>query len=166
MKICPTCQRTSPDDNQKNCAYDGTPLSGPYYPPPGQYQPQQTYQPQQAYQPQQYGAPPPAQYPTQPAPGYTPLAGWQGAPPPAYQAGFSEYVPCPQCRTPDPDKVGFTWWGGLIGPRLLKHVRCKTCGTTYNGKTGRSNTKGIVIYSLVLFGIGLAIVLIVIMANS
>jgi uncharacterized protein (DUF983 family) len=66
---------------------------------------------------------------------------------------------------PDPEKVGFTWWGGMLGPRMLSHVKCKSCGTTYNGKTGQSNTTGIVIYSVVLFVIGIVVVLIVTLAR-
>ncbi|MDT4965855.1 MAG: hypothetical protein QOJ64_592 [Acidobacteriota bacterium] len=163
MKTCPSCQRTYPDDNQSNCAYDGSQLSAPYYPPPGQYQQQQYAPPPGQYQQAQYGQPPGAN-PMAPPPGYPP-PGWQGAPPPAYQAGASPYVACPQCRTPDPEKVGFTWWGGMIGPRLLSHVKCRSCGNAYNGKTGNSNTTGIVVYSLILFGIGLAIVLVFVMAR-
>ena len=44
----------------------------------------------------------------------------------------------------------FTWWGGVIGPRILTHVKCRGCGHAYNGKTGRENTTGIVIYSAVV----------------
>jgi hypothetical protein len=158
MRICPTCQRTYPDDNQNNCAYDGMQLSAPYYPQPGQYQPQP------------YGTPPgvnPMMPTPPPPPGYPPQGGWQGYPPsPAYQqGGASPYAPCPQCRRPDPEKVGFTWWGGMIGPRMLSHVKCRSCGTAYNGKTGQSNTTGIVIYSVVLFVIGLVIVLVVTLAR-
>ena len=168
MRSCPVCQRTYPDDNQAVCQYDGAQLSQPFYAPPPPYQqqqygappppPQGAYPmppPQQAYgaPPQQYGAPPPA--------------GWQqgGYPPPAYAAapmGAGQYRPCPKCQRPDPEKVGFTWWGGLIGPRMLSHVKCRWCGAQYNGKTGQSNTTGIIIYSLVLFGIALVIFLIAI----
>ena len=152
MRICPNCQRTYPDDNQNNCAFDGAQLSAPYYPQPAQYQ-------------QPYGQPPgvnPMTLPP-PPPGYPPQGGWQqnypqSYPPPAYQGGGSSaYAPCPQCRRPDPQKVSFTWWGGMIGPRMLSHVKCQSCGTAYNGKTGQSNTTGIVIYTVVLFIIGIAI---------
>jgi hypothetical protein len=46
--------------------------------------------------------------------------------------------------------VKFTWWGGVLGPKLLKHVKCQTCGYAFNGKTGKDNTKGIVIYFAVI----------------
>jgi hypothetical protein len=46
-------------------------------------------------------------------------------------------------------KVNCTWWGGVIGPRILNHVKCNQCGQTFNSKTGRSNTTGIIVYSVV-----------------
>ena len=46
--------------------------------------------------------------------------------------------------------MSFTWWGGLIGPRILTHVKCPRCGHAYNGKSGKDNTTGIVIYSCVV----------------
>ena len=62
---------------------------------------------------------------------------------------MSDYKPCPKCAATNAAKVGFTWWGGALGPSLLTHVKCPSCGTTYNGKTGQPNTAGIVIYSVV-----------------
>jgi hypothetical protein len=137
-----------------------------YTPPPGS-QPApmpQNYPPQQGYpgQPQNYpqqGASwqqnyPPTGYPPQ---NYPPQAAWQAA-----GAGMGEYMPCPRCSRPDPEKVNFTWWGGMIGPRLLKHVKCGGCGLAYNGKSGQSNTTNIVIYSVVLGVIALVIGLLVI----
>jgi hypothetical protein len=59
------------------------------------------------------------------------------------------YKRCPECGCRDAKKVGFTWWGGLLGPSLLTHVECLDCGTCFNGKTGRSNTTGIIIYTIV-----------------
>jgi Zn ribbon nucleic-acid-binding protein len=66
---------------------------------------------------------------------------------------MSQYVPCPKCATPDPQQVKFTWWGGVLGPKLLSHVKCVRCGNAYNGKSGQSNTQGIIIYSLAAVGI-------------
>lgn len=61
-----------------------------------------------------------------------------------------EYAPCPKCSSTSATPVNYTWWGGLLGPKLLTHVKCDACGNAYNGKTGESNTRGIVIYSIVL----------------
>jgi hypothetical protein len=66
---------------------------------------------------------------------------------------MSQYVPCPKCATPDPQQVKFTWWGGMLGPKLLSHVKCVRCGNAYNGKSGKSNMQGIMIYSLVAIAI-------------
>lgn len=63
------------------------------------------------------------------------------------------YAPCPNCGQTNAAPVGYTWWGGVIGPKMLSHVKCQNCNTQYNGKTGKSNTQGIVIYSIVLFAL-------------
>jgi hypothetical protein len=51
-------------------------------------------------------------------------------------------------------RIGFTWWGGVLGPWMLTHVRCNKCGTCYNGHTGKSNDTAIVIYVVVGAAIG------------
>src|SRR5215475_2183694 len=66
-------------------------------------------------------------------------------------------VPCPQCQSQRIEKVSYTLWGGMIGPRLLNHVKCLDCKTTFNGKTGQSNARAIGIYLLVTFIIVFAI---------
>lgn len=58
-------------------------------------------------------------------------------------------LPCPKCKGPPVSKVGFTWWGGALGPKLFSVVRCGGCKTQYNGKTGTSLTKTIIVYQLV-----------------
>lgn len=55
-------------------------------------------------------------------------------------------APCPRCGGAMSKPVGYTWWGGLVGPKLLHHVECERCGTAFNGRTGRPNTLGIAIY--------------------
>lgn len=58
---------------------------------------------------------------------------------------------CPHCQQPAPaHPVGFTWWGGVLGPKILNHVTCAACGRGYNGKTGQPNTTGIIVYSVVV----------------
>ncbi|MEO8648743.1 MAG: hypothetical protein ABI539_06220 [Acidobacteriota bacterium] len=70
---------------------------------------------------------------------------------------IDQYQPCPRCGAGNAQKLSFTWWGGLLGPKLLTHVKCGNCAHKFNGKTGKDNTTGIVIYSvvvgLVVFGI-------------
>jgi hypothetical protein len=61
-----------------------------------------------------------------------------------------DYKPCPNCSSARAKKVGFTWWGGILGPSLLTHVKCADCGTAYNGKTGASNTGAIIAYTVVV----------------
>lgn len=155
MKQCPACQRTYPDDTMSHCMHDGTQLVSAQANPQS-WPPQQ---PQAAQMPPNY-PPPPAGY--APYPNYPPYPGQNyPSPPPGYAAaaGTGEYVACPRCQRPDPEKVKFTWWGGVIGPKMLSHVKCQTCGLAYNGKSGQSNTTGIVIYSIIVFiiffGIGI-----------
>ena len=72
---------------------------------------------------------------------------------------MTEYKPCPKCSSSRAKRISFTWWGGVLGPRMFTHVQCEDCGAAYNGKTGKSNTTAIIIYSIVVGGlaVGLAI---------
>ena len=71
------------------------------------------------------------------------------------------FAPCPRCNQPRAKKVSWTLWGGALGPAMMHHVRCQSCSTTYNGKTGKSNDTAIAIYivvsALIAFAIGLAL---------
>jgi len=71
---------------------------------------------------------------------------------------MSQHVPCPKCGFAQPVAVSFTWWGGVLGPKLFSHVKCPQCGCTYNGKTGRPNTGNIVAYSVIAFVIGIVLI--------
>lgn len=62
---------------------------------------------------------------------------------------MTQFAPCPKCGNTFADQMKFTWWGGVLGPKLLTHVKCRSCGTTYNGKSGKDNTTNIVIYSVI-----------------
>jgi len=61
----------------------------------------------------------------------------------------TNYVPCPKCAGAA-EKLKFTWWGGILGPKILTHVKCTACGYKYNGKSGKDNTTGIIIYSAIV----------------
>lgn len=65
---------------------------------------------------------------------------------------MNEYKPCPKCGTEGAKRITFTWWGGFLGPKLLNHAKCRSCGSQFNGKTGASNTSGIFIYTVVVAG--------------
>jgi hypothetical protein len=64
--------------------------------------------------------------------------------------GGGEWVPCPRCGSADVVQPSYTWWGGFIGAKMLKHVKCQRCGNGYNGVTGASNTPKIILYQVVI----------------
>jgi len=66
------------------------------------------------------------------------------APPPCVPA-------CPKCGNAASTKVGFNWCGGAVGPRLFHVVRCDSCRTQFNGKTGGSLTTTIIVYQVIVF---------------
>ena len=68
-------------------------------------------------------------------------------------AGPEQYAACPKCGSKEVTAVSWTWWGGAVGPKLFTHVKCASCGTAFNGKTGASNTIAILVYSVVAFAI-------------
>ncbi len=77
-----------------------------------------------------------------------------------------EHADCPSCGCRgDATPVGFTWWGGILGPRLFSHVRCNRCGTAYNGKTGDYNTTKIAIYIIVTTAIAITLLIVGILAE-
>jgi hypothetical protein len=85
-------------------------------------------------------------------PNFPPIPNPYSAPPSAAAPG----VACPRCGAPVATKVSYCWWGGALGPRLFNVVKCTQCRMQYNGKTGGSLTKAIIIYhgvSLALVGV-------------
>jgi hypothetical protein len=58
---------------------------------------------------------------------------------------------CPHCQNEvEPSPVKFTWWGGVLGPKMFSHVACPQCRGRFNGKTGKSNNTAITIYVIVI----------------
>lgn len=112
-----------------------------------------------------WGPPPPGgfgQPPQQPQhPQYA-----QQHPPPYVQQPYAIANPyglvCPRCQAQDIVKPTFTWWGGILGPKLLDHAQCRRCNFGFNAKTGKSNTTAIGIY----FGVIFAIVILVTILNA
>ncbi len=73
---------------------------------------------------------------------------------------MNTYAPCPECGGTTAQKVRFTWWGGVLGPKILTHVKCPRCGKAYNGKSGKENTSGLVLYTVALAFVVLGLVVV------
>ncbi len=58
---------------------------------------------------------------------------------------------CPQCGSMDVHAVKYTWWGGLLGPKMFHHTKCEECKYTFNSKTRKSNKQPILLYLVVSF---------------
>ena len=66
---------------------------------------------------------------------------------------------CPSCSQQiEPRAIGFTWWGGVLGQKLVNHVECPQCRARFNGKTGGDNKVAIAIYMVVVSAIMIALV--------
>jgi transposase-like protein len=61
----------------------------------------------------------------------------------------SAFEPCPFCQHDAAQPVRFTHWGGIIGPRLMSLVKCKSCGKQFNGRSGTRVEKAIKVYTWV-----------------
>lgn len=82
--------------------------------------------------------------------------------PPAGPTNLSfdgQFLACPFCGGQDIQKLSYTWWGGMLGPKLCTHVKCRSCKKTYNGKSGRSNLRFILTYQIIAVVVVLGIVL-------
>ncbi|MDX1947066.1 MAG: hypothetical protein SFU86_16825 [Pirellulaceae bacterium] len=86
-----------------------------------------------------------------------PYAAPQSPAPATLPPGGQQFAPCPACGNPGGKRVGFTWWGGALGPWMLNHVKCLRCGQAYHGQTGQSNDTAIAIYFGVTAVIGLVV---------
>jgi len=64
---------------------------------------------------------------------------------------------CPRCGSGHVHQPSYTWWGGILGPKLFNHTICHSCGFGYNWKTGKSNMTAIVIYFVVLSFIAIVV---------
>lgn len=54
-------------------------------------------------------------------------------------------APSPSCGHTVAMRIKWTMWGGALGPNLFNHVKCLTCGATFNAAKGTSTAFGITI---------------------
>ena len=47
-------------------------------------------------------------------------------------------VRCPRCPAGEVVPLGWSWWGGMLGARVLRYVRCLECGSAWSRIWGRS----------------------------
>ncbi len=59
---------------------------------------------------------------------------------------------CPNCQSNNIKSINWTWWGGVIFPRMFNHTKCNDCSFLYNGKSRKSNkniVRGFTIASII-----------------
>lgn len=71
------------------------------------------------------------------------------------------YKACYNCGETNYQRVRYTLWGGILGPKLLNHVKSNNCKTTYNGKTGQSNKQKIILYMIAFFVLGFILLVVI-----
>jgi hypothetical protein len=64
---------------------------------------------------------------------------------------------CPHCGSHQLKDPTYTFWGGVLGPRLLRHRVCSACGFGFDRETGRDNRGRIVAYVLISGAIALVL---------
>jgi len=85
------------------------------------------------------------------------------------------FVRCPQCRSMRVEKVlpipswlvilGPIWAGALLLTCFICHCRCRKCGATFNGKTGKSDF-GIICLAMLIGTVITAVVLVLFIAYT
>ena|SRR5689334_9968471 len=91
----------------------------------------------------------------------------QQQPPVMPYAGPTPYGPyqdgalCPKCGQYAGQEPKFTWWGGMIGHKLIGHVQCKACGYGFNKTSGKSTAVPIAIYCIVSFIVVVGVIIMV-----
>ena len=63
-------------------------------------------------------------------------------------------IPCPRCGQIGANIRTWSWWGGLLGPKILKQATCMFCNQDFNHQTGKPITgQTVALYVLVPFAI-------------
>ena len=103
---------------------------------------------------------PPTQYPaSQPYPPYP----YQ---PPGAPLNYAGYQPCPGCGSGPVEDPKFTWWGGLIGHRILGIHKCRACRKWWVKKTGQPGGTRVMIYVVAGVVVGLLVAILAILGTT
>ena len=72
---------------------------------------------------------------------------------------------CPGCGSGPLHEPGFTWWGGLVGHKILGVEQCKSCKRWWVKNTAQPGTTRVTVYVVVGIVLGLALAAAWIFAN-
>lgn len=79
-------------------------------------------------------------------------------PPPIPVMGYAgPSRPCPGCGGGPIAEPSFTWWGGLVGHKLLNVERCKSCRRWWVKGTARPGGTRVMIYMIAGIVLGLIV---------
>src|SRR4051794_1218781 len=101
-------------------------------------------------------------------PPYPPQMPQQQTPPSYYPQNVVDYAGvrrCPGCGGGPLGEPSFTWWGGLIGHKILGVERCEACRKWWVKKTGAPGGTRVGIYAGVGVFLGLLVALFFIIGN-
>jgi hypothetical protein len=100
---------------------------------------------------------PNAQPPLQPPPLQPPPRGMIPPPPPPPVLGYRgpSGHGCPGCGGGPLVEPGFTWWGGLVGHKILGVEKCESCRHWWVKGTGQPGDTRVTIYKVVGIVLGL-----------
>jgi hypothetical protein len=73
---------------------------------------------------------------------------------------------CPQCSSTRTSEVKYTWWGGILGPKMMNLQKCEDCRFHFNRKTNKGVANAIIVYNLVVVAVSLVILFFVWQALS
>lgn len=55
----------------------------------------------------------------------------------------------------------YTWWGGVLGPKLMNLYKCESCRFQFNRATGKGASKAIWTYNIVALVLALVVLFMV-----
>src|SRR5207249_643219 len=90
-------------------------------------------------------------------------------PPPFYGQNVVDYAGarrCPGCGSGPLGEPKFTWWGGLIGHKILGVERCEACRKWWVKKTGAPGGTRVAIYMIAGLVLGILLAVMFAMSNS